>query len=97
MGCSYAIYEDLGLKDGHIKNNKFSKYILPTALDSINLEKIIVEDPETTAPFGAKGIGEPVMVHVAPAILNAIYDATGVRMTEIPVTPERLLKAINQK
>lgn len=97
MGYSYAIYEDLGLREGHIKNNKFSKYLIPTALDIINIEKIIVEDPESTAPFGAKGIGEPVMVHVAPAILNAIYDATGIRMTEIPVTPEKLLKAINEK
>lgn len=97
MGYSYAIYEDLGLNKGEIRNNKFSKYLMPTALDTINIKKIIVEDPETTAPFGAKGIGEPVMVHIAPAILNAIYDATGVRMTEIPVTPERLLKAINEK
>ena len=97
MAYSYTIYEDLGLKDGHIKNNKFSKYLMPTALDTINIKKIIVEDPESTAPFGAKGVGEPVMVHVAPAILNAIYDATGVRMTEIPVTPEKLLKAINEK
>lgn len=97
MGYSYTVYEDLGLKNGHIKNNKFSKYLIPTSLDTINIKKIIVEDPESTAPFGAKGIGEPVMVYVAPAILNAIYDATGVRMTEIPVTPEKLLKAINEK
>ncbi len=97
MGYSYAIYEDLGLKDGRIKNNKLSKYLIPTALDVINLKKIIVEDPESTAPFGAKGIGEPVMVPVAPAILNAIYEATGVRIKEIPVTPEKLLKAINEK
>lgn len=97
MGYSYTIYEDLGLKNGHIKNNKLSKYLIPTALDTINIKKIIVEDPESTAPFGAKGIGEPVMVYVAPAILNAIYDATGVRMKEIPVTPEKLLKAIHEK
>lgn len=97
MGYSYTVYEDLGLKDGDIKNHKLSKYLVPTALDTINLKKIIVEDPESTAPFGAKGIGEPVMVSVAPAILNAIYDATGVRMKEIPVTPEKLLKAINEK
>ncbi len=96
MGYSYAIYEDLGLINGHIKNNKLSKYLVPTSLDTINIKKIIVEDPESTAPFGAKGVGEPVMVHVAPAILNAIYDATGVRMTEIPVTPEKLLKAISE-
>lgn len=97
MAQSYTIYEDLGLREGHITNNKFSKYLLPTSLDTINIKKIIIEDPESSAPFGAKGIGEPVMVHVSPAILNAIYDATGIRMTEIPVTPEKLLKAINEK
>lgn len=97
MAYGYTVYEDLGLRKGHITNNKFSKYLIPTALDTIDIKKIIIEDPESSAPFGAKGIGEPVMVHVSPAILNAIYDATGVRMTEIPVTPEKLLKAINEK
>lgn len=60
------------------------------------VEKIIVEDPESTAPYGAKGIGEPTMIPIGPAILNAIYDATGVRITELPVTPERLIKAIQE-
>ncbi|MEG2893308.1 MAG: molybdopterin cofactor-binding domain-containing protein [Clostridium sp.] len=97
MGVGYAIYEDLGVKNGVIKNNKFTNYIIPTAMDLPRVRNIIIEDPETTAPYGAKGIGEPVMVAVAPAILNAIYDATGVRMTDIPVTPERMLKALRAK
>ncbi|MEG0129809.1 xanthine dehydrogenase family protein molybdopterin-binding subunit, partial [Clostridium sp.] len=94
MGVGYAIYEDLGVKNGVIKNNKFTNYIIPTAMDLPRVRNIIIEDPETTAPYGAKGIGEPVMVAVAPAVLNAIYDATGVRMTDLPVTPERMLKAL---
>jgi len=96
MGYGYAIMEDLKLVDGKIKNNRFTNYLIPTALDMPEVESIIVEDPESTAPFGAKGIGEPVLVYVAPAILNAIYNAVGVRMTELPVTPERLLKALNE-
>ncbi len=94
MGLGYAIFEDLGLHNGEIKHNRFTNYLIPTALDVPDLDKIIIEAPETTAPYGAKGIGEPVMIAVAPAILNAIYNAVGVRITEIPITPERLLKAI---
>ena len=56
-----------------MKNASFSKYLIPTALDMIDVENVIVEDPESTAPFGAKGIGEPVMLPIAPAILNALY------------------------
>lgn len=97
MGVGYALHEDLSLYKGEIANDRFSSYIIPTALDIPDINKILVEEPEATAPYGAKGIGEPVMLAVAPAILNAIYNATGVRMTEIPVTPDRLLKAIKDK
>ncbi len=97
MGYGYAILENLNVVKGQIKGNRFANYLIPTAMDMPEVDKIIVEDPESTGPFGAKGIGEPVMVYVAPAILNAIYNAIGVRMTEIPVTPEKLLKALNEK
>lgn len=96
MALGYALFEDLKLEKGHIKNNKFSRYLIPTAMDMIDVENIIVEDPESTAPYGAKGIGEPVMIPVAPAILNAIYDATGVRIKELPVTPEKLREALDK-
>jgi CO/xanthine dehydrogenase Mo-binding subunit len=96
MGYGFAVFEDLDIKEGKIRNDKLTNYLIPTAMDMPELEKIIIEDPEATGPYGAKGIGEPVMIHAAPAILNAIYDATGVRMTEVPVTPERLLKALKQ-
>lgn len=94
MGVGYALLENLGLEDGKIKSNRFSKYIIPTSLDIPEIEKIIIEEPESTGPFGAKGIGEPVMIPTAPAILNAIYDAVGVRITELPATPEKILKEI---
>ncbi|WP_330577758.1 xanthine dehydrogenase family protein molybdopterin-binding subunit [Alkaliphilus serpentinus] len=97
MGLGYAIFEDINLDKGRIKHNRFTNYLIPTALDMPEIEKIIVEDPESTGPFGAKGIGEPVMIAAAPAILNAIYDAVGVRLTEIPVTPEKLLKALKKR
>lgn len=94
MALGYTLFEDLNLEKGIVKNNKFSKYLIPTAMDMIDVEKIIIEDLESTAPYGAKGIGEPVMIPIAPAILNAIYDAIGIRITELPVTPERLFKTM---
>ncbi|SKC54884.1 xanthine dehydrogenase family protein molybdopterin-binding subunit [Maledivibacter halophilus] len=97
MGVGYVLFEDIVLKDGMIKNNKFSKYIIPTSLDIPKIEKIIIEDPESTGPYGAKGIGEPVMIPVAPAILNAIYDAVGVRINELPASPEKILKGIKER
>lgn len=96
MSLGYALFEELKLEDGVIKNNKFSKYLIPTAMDMIHIDNIIIEDPESTAPYGAKGIGEPVMIPMAPAILNAIYDAIGVRIKDLPVTPEKLMKAIEE-
>ncbi|SDY88125.1 purine hydroxylase beta subunit apoprotein [Proteiniborus ethanoligenes] len=96
MGYGYAIMENLNVVKGQIKNNRFTNYLIPTSMDMPEVDKIIVEDPESTAPYGAKGIGEPVLIYVAPAILNAIYNAVGVRMTEIPVTPEKLIKALNE-
>lgn len=96
MALGYVLFEDLKLYKGRINNNKFSRYLIPTAMDVVDLEKEIVEDPEPTAPFGAKGIGEPVMIPVGPAILNAIYDAIGVRITELPATPERIIEAIQK-
>lgn len=56
-----------------------------------------VEDPEPTGPYGAKGIGEPALLPTAPAILNAIADAIGVRLTDLPATPEKILAALKGK
>jgi CO/xanthine dehydrogenase Mo-binding subunit len=96
MGLGYTLFEDLNLDKGKMRNNRFSKYLIPTSMDMIDIENIIIEDPESTAPYGAKGIGEPTTIPVGPAILNAIYDATGVRVTHLPVTPENLMKAIRE-
>jgi CO/xanthine dehydrogenase Mo-binding subunit len=96
MGLGYALMEDINLNNGKMKHDRFSNYLIPTAMDIPDLEKIIIESPESTAPYGAKGIGEPVMLGVAPAVLNAIYDAVGIRMTTIPVIPDNLLVAIKE-
>lgn len=97
MGVGYTLMEDLDNINGYIKNNKMSKYLIPTSLDTIEFKKILINDKESSAPFGAKGVGEPVMVYVAPAILNAIESKIGKRITSIPATPEKILKVINDK
>ncbi len=69
-------------------------YLIPTAGDMPSIRIHLVEDPEPEGPFGAKGVGEPALVPTAPAILSAIRHATGVRMTEVPVLPHRLLERL---
>ncbi|WP_142848639.1 xanthine dehydrogenase family protein molybdopterin-binding subunit [Telmatospirillum sp. J64-1] len=98
MGVGQALMEDYQLDDqGRTTTPGFAKYILPTALDVPQVTSFIVEDPDPLSPLGAKGIGEPAMVQTAPAILNAIYDAIGVRITTLPATPERVLEALASK
>ena len=62
-----------------------------------NVDAIIVESNEPNGPFGAKEVGEGAIMPTIPAILNALYDATGVRIQELPLTPERVFKAIREK
>ncbi len=93
-----VLFEELKLKDGKVLNKSFVDYKIPT-IDNAPETFIAmgVEHPEETGPYGARGIGEPAMVPGAPAIANAIYNATGCRFTEMPITPERMLKALQEK
>ncbi|MDP2991373.1 MAG: hypothetical protein Q8O57_12515, partial [Kiritimatiellota bacterium] len=70
-------------------------YLIPTAKDVPGLIVKIMEIPEPYAPFGAKGLGEPPLTPSAPAILNAVVDAIGIPLYRIPLTPERVLMAID--
>ncbi|MGB9846389.1 MAG: xanthine dehydrogenase family protein molybdopterin-binding subunit, partial [Desulfotomaculales bacterium] len=97
MGIGYALTEELKLADGKVLNPNFLDYRLPTSLDAPKVQSVIVETADPEGPFGAKGIGEPPAVAAAPAIANAIYDAVGVRLRELPMTPERILAAIKNK
>jgi xanthine dehydrogenase molybdenum-binding subunit len=97
MGTGYALTEELQLDQGRVANGSFTDYKLLTAKDPVPVTPIIVETHDPAGPYGAKGIGEPGCVPSAPAIANAIYDAVGVRLTELPMTPERVLKALKDK
>jgi CO/xanthine dehydrogenase Mo-binding subunit len=97
QGLGQALMEDYQLEKGHTKTHGFAKYILPTSLDIPQINTTIVEDRDPKSPLGAKGIGEPALVPTAPAIMNAIYDAIGVRIQSLPATPERILEALKTK
>jgi aldehyde oxidoreductase len=76
------------------KGENLHDYLIPTAGDMPPVESILIEDPSPIGPFGAKGIGEQAVIPTAPAILNAIYDAVGVRIGRVPATPDRVRAAI---
>jgi CO/xanthine dehydrogenase Mo-binding subunit len=76
------------------KGENLHDYLIPTAGDMPPVESILIEDPSPVGPFGAKGIGEQAVIPTAPAILNAIYDAIGVRIRRVPATPDRIRSAI---
>ncbi|MFH1976054.1 MAG: xanthine dehydrogenase family protein molybdopterin-binding subunit [Pseudomonadota bacterium] len=97
MGLGYALTEEVMIKDGKNMNANFRDYKLFTAKDAIRIKAPVVETYDDYGPFGAKGIGEPGCVPTAPAIANAIYDAVGVRITNLPITPEKVLAAIKEK
>ncbi|MDH5528795.1 MAG: molybdopterin-dependent oxidoreductase [Paracoccaceae bacterium] len=94
QGLGQALMEDYQTDKGHAITHGFAKYILPTSLDIPQINCTIVEDPDPKSPLRAKGIGEPALVPTAPAIMNAIYDAIGVRIKSLPATPEKILKAL---
>jgi xanthine dehydrogenase molybdenum-binding subunit len=94
MGIGWALTEDLIMENGRILNGSFTDYKILHSVDVPRLDAIIVESHEPTGPFGAKGVGEGSMVCVASAIANAVYDAVGVRIKDLPITPEKILRAL---
>lgn len=97
QGLGQALMEEYVTEKGHAITHGFAKYILPTSLDIPQINCSIVEDPDPRSPLRAKGIGEPALVPTAPAIMNAIYDAVGVRIKSLPATPEKILAALREK
>mmetsp|Transcript_22151 Transcript_22151/g.10564 ORF Transcript_22151/g.10564 Transcript_22151/m.10564 type:complete len:758 (+) Transcript_22151:1601-3874(+) len=97
MGLGYALTEQVVCKDGKIMNSNFRDYKITTAKDAVNIDSLVVETIDKDGPYGAKGIGEPGCVPTAPAVANAIYDAVGVRIKSLPITPEKVLAAIKSR
>jgi 4-hydroxybenzoyl-CoA reductase subunit alpha len=98
MGLGEAMFEEVKFDEkGRILNANLGEYKIPTSLDTPNIDAIIVESNEPNGPFGAKEVGEGAIMPTIPAILNAIYDATGVAIHELPLTPERVYIALKAK
>ena len=97
QGLGSALLEEMKIKEGKVLNPSFVDYKIPTVRDVPEMKISIIENPEPTGPWGARGIAEACMVPTAPAIANAIFDAIGCRINSLPITAEKVLKAIREK
>jgi len=95
MGLGLGIMECVHVEQGEILNPDFQGYLIPSTMDMPEIKAIIVEDPEPSGPYGAKGVGEPALIPTAPAICNALAKATACRFFETPVTPESIWTAMH--
>ena len=90
MGLGYALSERVVYEDAVNLTGTFAQYLIPTAVEAPEIEPIVVESGEGLGPFSARGIGEPPVGAVAPAVASALADALGARLTVLPFTPERI-------
>jgi xanthine dehydrogenase molybdenum-binding subunit len=97
MGLGYALSEELRIEDGRVLNPQFMEYALLTAADMPEIVIQLIETVDEAGPFGAKGLGESGVIPVAAAVANAVKDAVGVRLTELPMTPERVFRALGAR
>lgn len=97
MGQGYALSESYIVEKGIHKTLNYKKLGVPSIAETPEYEILIVEDPEPNGPYGAKGIAEVATVPITPAILNAIYDAVGVRITSLPATPDKIMEQLQKE
>jgi CO/xanthine dehydrogenase Mo-binding subunit len=96
-GMGFVLMENLLVRNGVVLNPNFGDYIIPSAMDTPEIaDTILVEEPYKYAAFGMKGVGEPSILSAVPAIVNAIHHATGIWFTSLPITPDRLYKALKE-
>jgi xanthine dehydrogenase molybdenum-binding subunit len=98
QGIGYTLYEKVQAHEGRILNPNFRDYKIPSIAEmDFPIELEFIETNDSLGPFGAKGVGEPGLVPTAPAIANAIYNAVGIRIRDLPITPEKVLAALQKK
>jgi 4-hydroxybenzoyl-CoA reductase alpha subunit len=100
MGLGEALMEEMAYRGNRNVVHKFPsllEYKSPTTLEMCDVITYLVEDPDPNGPFGAKEVGQGPLLPVMPAVANAVYDAVGVRVDEVPITPEKVLKALRKK
>ncbi len=96
MAVGQALMEDFRLDQGCALTPNLTRYHIPTTLDVPRVHTVLLDNPDPEHPLGVRNIGEPAMVSTVPAILNAIHDAVGVRITHLPATPEKILLALGK-
>ena len=94
QALGYALLEEHVYQDGRVVNTRMQNYLIPTALDAPPIDAILIEDPYPHGPWGAKGLGELPMDGPAPAVAAAVLHAVGALVTSLPITPERVLRAL---
>ncbi|NJK79288.1 MAG: xanthine dehydrogenase family protein [Chloroflexaceae bacterium] len=97
QALGYALLEQFQMRDGYVTTPHFSSYLLPTTMDVPEIIPIALEHAEPLGPFGARGFAELPLVPFAPAVAIAVYNAIGVWLTRLPMTPERVLEAIKKQ
>ena len=97
QAIGWTLYEHVQVEDGRILNGNFSDYTMPTADAVPALRTDVVESIEPNGPYGAKGASETAILPGAAAIANAVYDAIGVRIASLPITPEKVLAALRER
>jgi xanthine dehydrogenase molybdenum-binding subunit len=97
MGIGYALTEDFQIEGGHVKSDNLARYKIPTIRHAPDIHTIILEYQTAEGPYGAKGVGEVTSIPTAPAILNAVYNACGLRFTDLPATPKRVLARLKER
>lgn len=95
QGIGYASIEKMESVNGMVRQNSLTDYIIPTAMDTVHFETAMLDNPYHNGPSGAKGAGELTLVGAAPAYVSAVENATGVKAYHIPLTPEKLMEALN--
>jgi xanthine dehydrogenase molybdenum-binding subunit len=97
MGIGLALLEELVVSEGRVVNGSFEDYRLPRVTDMPEVDVVSVGEPDPEGPFGAKGVAEGPVIPTGPAIANAVADALGVRVRELPLTPEKIWRALRAK
>ncbi len=96
QGAGYATMEEMKYENGRMLNPDLDGYILPTAQDAFEIVPILVEEPAPEGAYGVRGVGEPPIICTLAALSNAVFDASGVRVTTLPMSPERILKGLRE-
>jgi len=97
QGMGYTLKEVIMKRGGRVLNPNFANYSMPRFIDLPEIKVVTIDQEEPSGPFGAKGIGEPAMVCMPGAISNALNNALGIRVKELPLTPERILAEIRKE